>query len=215
MIYKVKQIKNPQPICVSVPGSKSITNRALLIAALANGRSTLKGVLFSDDSRHFIQALIDLGFEVLVDEENCIVTIEGIGGDIPKNEAAIDVGSAGTAARFLTAYLGLSEGRYQINSSEQMKKRPMRELLESLTDLGAMVTYQEEEYHFPFEIGLDRRKTYEVVVDVVTKLSNIIFAEILNSCIRVYTCVCEDNISRFTTDTVDVCETDFDSLVSR
>ena len=77
MIYKVKQIKNPQPILVSVPGSKSITNRALLIAALANGRSTLKGVLFSDDSRHFIQALIDLGFEVLVDEENCIVTIEG------------------------------------------------------------------------------------------------------------------------------------------
>ena len=97
MIYKVKQIKNPQPICVSVPGSKSITNRALLIAALANGRSTLKGVLFSDDSRHFIQALIDLGFEVLVDEENCIVTIEGIGGAIPKNEATIDVGSAGTA----------------------------------------------------------------------------------------------------------------------
>lgn len=180
MIYKVKQIKNPQPILVSVPGSKSITNRALLIAALANGRSTLKGVLFSDDSRHFIQALIDLGFEVLVDEENCIVTIEGIGGSIPKNEATIDVGSAGTAARFLTAYLGLSEGRYQINSSEQMKKRPMRELLESLTDLGAMVTYQEEEYHFPFEIGLDRRKTYEVVVDV-DKSSQFLSALLISS----------------------------------
>ena len=95
MIYNVKPVVNPHPIEVRVPGSKSITNRALLIAALSNGRSTLKGVLFSDDSRHFIQALIDLGFEVLVDEENCIVTIEGIGGAIPKNEATIDVGRGG------------------------------------------------------------------------------------------------------------------------
>ena len=99
MIYNVKPVVNPHPIEVRVPGSKSITNRALLIAALSNGRSTLKGVLFSDDSRHFIQALIDLGFPVEVDEENAIVSITGFGGKVPKKEASNEVGSAGTAAR--------------------------------------------------------------------------------------------------------------------
>lgn len=181
MIYKVKRVSTPHPISVSVPGSKSITNRALLIAALANGSSTLKGVLFSDDSRHFIQALIDLGFKVSVDEKNCIVTVEGLGGRIPLKEATVDVGSAGTAARFLTAYLGLSEGHYQMNSSEQMKKRPMKELLESLTSLGASVSYDEEEYHFPFSIGLtDKFESYEAVVDV-DKSSQFLSALLISS----------------------------------
>ena len=180
MIYKVKQIKNPHPIEVSVPGSKSITNRALLIAALAKGRSRLKGVLFSDDSRHFIQALIDLGFTVDVDEENCIVTIDGLGGVIPKKKAHINVGSAGTAARFLTAYLGLSEGEYYIDSSEQMKKRPMKELLESLEDLGSVITYGQEENHFPFEIGCPDMRKNEVVVDV-DKSSQFLSALLISS----------------------------------
>ena len=81
--YFVKTIENAKDITVSVPGSKSITNRALLIAALSSGQSVLKGVLFSDDSRHFIQALIDLGFDVDVNEEDCIVSIVGCGGRIP------------------------------------------------------------------------------------------------------------------------------------
>lgn len=68
----------------------------------------------------------------MVDEDKRKITITGFGGRIPKNEAEIDVGSAGTAARFLTALLGLSKGRYHIVSSEQMKKRPMKDLLVSL-----------------------------------------------------------------------------------
>ena len=87
MIYKVKKVNHPHDIVTSVPGSKSITNRALLIAALASGRSVLKGCLFSDDSRHFIDALIRLGFPVLVDEDKREITITGFGGRIPKNEA--------------------------------------------------------------------------------------------------------------------------------
>ena len=79
--------------------------------------------------------------------------ITGFGGQIPKNSASIDVGSAGTAARFLTALLGLSKGRYHITSSEQMKKRPMKDLLLSLEKLGAVIEYENEEYHFPFTIG--------------------------------------------------------------
>ena len=106
--YEVKKA-DIIPVEVSVPGSKSITNRALLIAALANGKSVLKGVLFSDDSRHFLQALQDLGFVVEIDEPHAVVSIEGKGGGVPKTKASVDVGSAGTAARFLTAYLGLCE----------------------------------------------------------------------------------------------------------
>ena len=124
-IYKVKKVDNVHDIVTEVPGSKSITNRALLVAALAKGKSVLKGVLFSDDSRHFMQALKDLGFPVEIDEENKIVTVEGFGGAIPcynENNQTSDVdgtvyvGSAGTAARFLTAFLGLSKGKYRINA---------------------------------------------------------------------------------------------------
>lgn len=88
-----------------------------------------------------------------MDEDKREITITGFGGRIPKNEAEIDVGSAGTAARFLTALLGLSKGRYHIVSSEQMKKRPMKDLLVSLEKLGAHIEYDENEYHFPFTIG--------------------------------------------------------------
>lgn len=163
--YEVKRAVC-RKIEVDVPGSKSITNRALLIAALADGKSVLRGVLFSDDSRHFLQALIDLGFEVEIDEENAVVTIVGCGGMIPKSDAQINVGSAGTAARFLTAYLGLSKGSYHIDSSEQMKKRPMQELLMALEDLGAQISFKEEEYHFPFVIGNDGVGRHEVTIDV-------------------------------------------------
>ena len=81
--YEVKKA-DIIPVEVSVPGSKSITNRALLIAALANGKSVLKGVLFSDDSRHFLQALQDLGFVVEIDEPHAVVSIEGKGGRVQK-----------------------------------------------------------------------------------------------------------------------------------
>lgn len=175
-IYKVKTTTKDTPIEVSVPGSKSITNRALLIAALANGRSLLKGVLFSDDSRHFLQALVDLGFNVQIDEKSCEVSVLGLGGLVPSckkagesakdNDGKIYVGSAGTAARFLTAYLGLSKGRYYVDASDQMKKRPMKELLLALEGLGSQISYCEEAYHFPFVIGCDGIKNYEVTIDV-------------------------------------------------
>ncbi len=183
--YKVKKAA-VRKIEVEVPGSKSITNRALLIAALAEGKSVLRGVLFSDDSRHFLQALMDLGFEVEVDEAAAVVSITGYGGKIPAYEgaaevdASINVGSAGTAARFLTAYLGLSKGRYFVDSSKQMKKRPMEELLKALEDLGASVAFQEEAYHFPFVIGNDEVSKHEVTIDV-DKSSQFLSALLISS----------------------------------
>lgn len=165
-IYEIKKVEKPHNIYTSVPGSKSITNRALLIAALAKGTSVLHGVLFSDDSRHFMQALYDLGFPMHIDEENSTVTIEGFGGEIPNEEAEIYVGSAGTAARFLTAFLGLSKGRYHMTCSDQMKKRPMKELLVALEEMGSEITYEEEPYCFPFIIGNFDCKKSKITIDV-------------------------------------------------
>lgn len=178
--YEVKKAAG-HPVLVQVPGSKSITNRALLIAALADGVSTLYGVLFSDDSRHFLKALEDLGFPVEIDESNAIVKITGFGGKIPKNEAGINVGSAGTAARFLTAYLGISGGNYHISSSEQMKKRPMEELLTALEEMGSCIAYPEQPYHFPVVIKNDSPvKKQEVTIDV-DKSSQFLSALLISS----------------------------------
>lgn len=145
-IYEiVKGKKNTQnalaPLKITVPGSKSITNRALLLATLADGLSTLRGVLFSDDSRHFLKCIQDLGFQTTVDEESRIITVSGLSGKVPLREASQYVGSAGTAARFLTAYLGLSNGTYHMDASAQMRKRPMAPLLNSLKELGCEVLY--------------------------------------------------------------------------
>lgn len=160
MVYTVKKPEGPLEILTEAPGSKSITNRALLMAAMAKGESVLEGVLFSDDSKHFLQALTDLGYPVEIDENHHRVRITG--GEIPKKEAKVFVGSAGTAARFLTAFLACSDGVYQLDATEQMKKRPMKELLVALTELGAGITYLEEEYTFPFIIeGLKKKASSE------------------------------------------------------
>ncbi len=153
-------------VCVEVPGSKSITNRALLMAALCDGECRLSGVLFSDDTRHFISCLRSLGFEVQADEAAKTVSVRGMGGRIPFSEAAIDVGSAGTAARFLSALLGVIPGRYTVNASEQMKKRPMKPLIEVLRSLGAQVTCSQAQDALPFEIAGNGAANGEVCVDI-------------------------------------------------
>lgn len=150
--YLVKKVSAPLHIEVDVPGSKSITNRALLMAAMGHGESELRGVLFSDDSKYFLESLQSLGFFLEIDEEKRSVRILGQGGAVPKKEAKIFVGSAGTAARFLTAFLAMSDGKYEVNASEQMKKRPMKELLTALEKLGARISYMEKEYTFPMVI---------------------------------------------------------------
>ena len=150
--YKVKTIDHPLDCEVEVPGSKSITNRALLMAALSNEECTLNGVLFSDDSRHFLTSLISLGYVIEVNEVDKYVVIHGYGADIPKKTGMIDVGSAGTAARFLTAMLALSDGEYTINASEQMKKRPMLPLFEALESMGAEFTFIEKNGYLPVKV---------------------------------------------------------------
>jgi 3-phosphoshikimate 1-carboxyvinyltransferase len=147
--YEVQPLKRNMQYTVSVPGSKSITNRALLFAALSNTNVTITGVLFSDDSRYFLSSLTSLGFDIKIDEEKKTVEVAGCGGEIPNKEAKIYVGSAGTAARFLTCMCGLSDGKYVVDASKQMQKRPMKPLMDALISLGAKITYLGEEGHLP------------------------------------------------------------------
>ena len=127
----------PIDASVQVPGSKSITNRALLLAALADGISTLSGVLFSDDSHWFLDGLQRLGVLVDIDQYRQQVWVHGVGGPPPAAEAALWVELAGTAARFLLAYACLGQGRYTIDGNSRMRQRPMGDLLATLNALGA------------------------------------------------------------------------------
>ncbi len=163
--YVVPQILNKNDIIVTVPGSKSITNRALLLAALSYKKCLLQGVLFSEDSRAVLECLRLLGFRMEVHEEKKQVIIWGGGGQIPNRQAALNVRSAGTAARFLTVILALAGGEYELDASEQMKKRPMAGLLSILRKAGAEIECMEEEDHFPFTIRSHLLSIKEVSVD--------------------------------------------------
>ena len=121
---------------VRVPGSKSITNRALLLAAMADGRSNLVGAGLNDDTRRMASALGTLGFDVSIDEPAARITVVGRGGVIPSRSRELDVGGAGTAMRFLMGFLTLGRGRFRIDGNHRMRERPIGPLLEALGGLG-------------------------------------------------------------------------------
>ncbi len=133
---RITPIPHPLNAAVRVPGSKSLTNRALLIAALANGKTKLTNALFSDDSKYFAQALQTLGFDIQLDEKNSEMTVQGLGGKIPAARADLFIGNAGTAARFLSAFLTLAHGEYILDGDSRMRERPIGELADALGQLG-------------------------------------------------------------------------------
>ena len=134
---------------VTLPGSKSITNRALILAALGPTTVTLRNALFSRDTRIMIAALRTLGFEITADESALTITITGGGGKIPQRDASIEVGNAGTAARFLTALVSLHpQGNYHFDGDEAMRRRPIGTLLEALEHQGATASARS----FPFTL---------------------------------------------------------------
>lgn len=151
----ITPFRTPARGVAQVPGSKSITNRALLLAALADGETLFTGALFSRDTRILIAALRTLGFEVADDETAQTLRIRGLGGRIPKAQAKLHVGNAGTAARFLTAFLALApQGSYELDGDEAMRARPMAGLLEALTGAGcrALRADGQPATHFPFTL---------------------------------------------------------------
>lgn len=122
----------------AVPGSKSVTNRALVLAALADGETSLEGALHSRDTRILVTALRALGFEIEADEAARRIRVVGLGGKIPRRTARLHVGNAGTAARFLTALLCLHpDGDFELDGDAAMRARPMAGLVRALTGAGA------------------------------------------------------------------------------
>jgi 3-phosphoshikimate 1-carboxyvinyltransferase len=132
----------------------------LLISALTDGRTRLTNALFSDDSCYFAKALQTLGFDVQLDEANHEMTVTGLGGDIPAKKAELFVGNAGTAARFLTAFLTLGNGEYVLDGDSRMRERPIQDLIDALNQLGVEL---EAKNHCPpveiFAQGLPGGKT--------------------------------------------------------
>ena len=108
--YAVKKLNRPVQWVTEVPGSKSITNRALLAAALSGGEVKLNGVLFSDDSRYFLSSLQSLGFPVEIREGQKQVMVAGCGGRIPRRSGEVYVGSAGTAGPVSDCHAGSGGG---------------------------------------------------------------------------------------------------------
>ncbi len=137
---------------VRPPGSKSLTNRALLLAALARGRSVLRGVLFSDDTRVMLDALARLGFDLTIDEDDQRVEVVGGNGAMPARQAELFLGNAGTAYRFLTAACCLGEGTYTLDGIPRMRQRPIGQLVTPLRELGATIDYLGEEGFPPLRI---------------------------------------------------------------
>ena len=145
-LIEIEPVARPLPIQVTIPGSKSIANRALILAALAHGPTTLLGALWSEDTQVMVECLRQLGFEVSVtidasEPANRTIQVVGLGGRIPRAgtpAAPLDlhVGNAGTAARFLAAFVCLGRGAYRLSGIPRMHERPQAALLDALRQLG-------------------------------------------------------------------------------
>jgi 3-phosphoshikimate 1-carboxyvinyltransferase len=134
---EIQPFEHPINATVTPPGSKSYTNRALPIAALANGSSLLTGALFSDDTHYMTQALLALGFSVSSDEASNTFSVQGLSGKIPTDAAKVFIGNSGTTARFLTPLMALGHGTFELDGVPAMQKRPIQPLLDALNTLGA------------------------------------------------------------------------------
>lgn len=148
-LIEIVPLDKPVRAEITVPGSKSITNRALILAALSDGERILQGALWSEDTQTMTEALQQLGFEIKVEpdsEEPCnrTITVNGLGGKIPNAGTAekpleLFVGNGGTVARFLAALVCLGQGAYRLSGAPRMHERPQAALFQSLRALGYQV----------------------------------------------------------------------------
>jgi 3-phosphoshikimate 1-carboxyvinyltransferase len=135
---------------VRVPGSKSISNRALLLAALAEGETALGGLLEADDTERMLDALQRLG--IVLNRTAALATVTGCGGVFPVKDAELFLGNAGTVFRPLTAVLALSGGHYKLDGVARMRERPIGDLVDALVSLGADIRYLGNDGFPPLEI---------------------------------------------------------------
>ena len=161
--YLVKTAENFQ-VEVDIPGSKSVANRALIIAAFAEGETLLKNMLFSDDTKYMMEALRKLGNTVIANEENKTVHVISNKNRIFDCAEEIFVGNAGTAMRFLPSYIATGKGTVTLTGIERMKQRPIKDLADSLLSLGVDVQYIGNEGFPPIKIFANGVKNNEVIV---------------------------------------------------
>jgi 3-phosphoshikimate 1-carboxyvinyltransferase len=145
-LIEIVPLAKPVQAEIRVPGSKSITNRALVLAALADGATTLRGALWSEDTQVMVDCLQRLGFAVNVERDadeicNRAITVHGLGGKIPKGDTLqrpieLFVGNSGTAARFVAALVCLGQGIYRVVGVKRMYERPQEALFDALRELG-------------------------------------------------------------------------------
>ena len=137
--YKVKPLKKKIKHTVFIPGSKSITNRALLLAILAKGNSCLKNILISDDTEYMLEAAQKLGINLTINENNNVF-IEGTAGNFPnKKDLELYLGNAGTAVRFLTAAMILRPAKTIITGNKRMQERPILNLINGIKELSIKI----------------------------------------------------------------------------
>jgi 3-phosphoshikimate 1-carboxyvinyltransferase len=164
-LIEIVPLDKPLHAEITVPGSKSITNRALILAALADGETKLQGALWSEDTQVMVEALRKLGFEVKVEpdqEEFCnrLITVKGLAGKIPNTGTKAQplelfVGNAGTAARFLAALVCLGKGAYRLHGVPRMHERPQEALFRALRELGYEIEAENRNERLPTKIFTD------------------------------------------------------------
>jgi 3-phosphoshikimate 1-carboxyvinyltransferase len=137
---EIQPVRRPIVGSIRPPGSKSLTNRALVVAALANGGSSLTGVLDSRDTEVMIDSLRRLGISVEQSRSDCTSRVRGCTGDIPTNSADLWLENSGTSIRFLTAVCALGHGRFRLDGNTRMRERPIGDLLASLNQFGISAT---------------------------------------------------------------------------
>ena len=151
---------------INLPGSKSLSNRALLVAALAEGTTKITNLLESDDTRHMLNALKQLGINYTLSEDKTECTVEGNAGPIYcVDHQELFLGNAGTAMRPLCAALCLGSGSYLLTGEPRMKERPIGHLVDALREAGAKISYQENEGYPPLLIEADGLNGGDVKID--------------------------------------------------
>jgi 3-phosphoshikimate 1-carboxyvinyltransferase len=176
-LIEIVPLDKPVRAEITVPGSKSITNRALILAALADGEVTLTGALWSEDTQIMAECLQKLGFEIRVENDpaefcNRTITVKGLGGKIP-NAGTVEkplelfVGNAGTAARFLSAFVCLGDGVYRLSGVLRMHERPQAALFKALRELGYRVESENGNDKLPVKIYGGGRKSGVCSVSVL------------------------------------------------
>jgi len=172
-----KKLKAIQSVSgqVSLPGSKSITNRILLLSAIADGETMIKHPLQSDDTHHMIEALKILQVD-LTQNKNGDIHIKGSQGQFKNKSAEIFLGNAGTAFRPLTAALSFSQGNYMLSGVPRMHERPIKDLVDALLQLNANISYLNQEGYPPLKISPS-----EIIVNSSVKIRGDISSQFLTA----------------------------------